>query len=325
MFQYHPAIGYTFIPGIKARVQHEAGGYLVRINQTGFRSEHEFEKKKSPEKFRILIFGDSFTAADGVSNKFRYTDVLESLLPGTEVYNFAIPGTGTDQQYLTFCEYASLLEYDLLIIAVFVENVRRIASRYRIYYSSSGKEGVMTKPYYSLDNGGNLVLHNSPVPQELLSFDNLPGDQLKYLDRGGNFPLIRKVVSKFGSSAKNLVQKVSQYQPLPMYDDSNNPDWLLMKKILEKWVSESKTNTILFTIPLYQYIEETSSPKGYQARFDELDYSKRVIFHDPLPDLLEYTMEDRKKFRFKKDIHPTREFHKALANSLLPVVKSQIV
>ena len=42
--------------------------------------------------------GDSFTAADGVSNRQRYSDLLEARLPGIEVYNFGLPGTGTDQQ-----------------------------------------------------------------------------------------------------------------------------------------------------------------------------------------------------------------------------------
>src|SRR5207253_7860129 len=110
LFQHHPIIGYTFIPNLKIRVESEGGGHLVGTNAAGFRSEHEFAKTKSGGKFRILLFGDSFTAGDGVSNKKRYGDVLENLISGIEIYNFGLPGTGTDQHYLVWREIAK--EYD---------------------------------------------------------------------------------------------------------------------------------------------------------------------------------------------------------------------
>src|ERR1700755_2605937 len=106
LFEYHPVIGYRFIPGLKTRLEHEGGGYLVRTNDAGFRSEHEYTKAKTPGKFRILLFGDSFTAGDAVSNKHRYGDVLETLLPDIEVYNFGLSGSGTDQHYLIWREIA---------------------------------------------------------------------------------------------------------------------------------------------------------------------------------------------------------------------------
>src|ERR1035441_4062657 len=102
IFQYHPVIGYHYIPALRARVLHEVGGYMVRTNATGFRSRHEFLEVKHPGAKRILLFGDSFTAGDGVSNNNRYSDLLETLVPGLEVFNYGIPGTGTDQQYLAY-------------------------------------------------------------------------------------------------------------------------------------------------------------------------------------------------------------------------------
>lgn len=324
LFQYHPIIGYTFIPGINARVNHEAGGYLVRVNRAGFRCEHEFDRKKTDNKFRIIVLGDSFTAADGVSNKFRYTDILEGLLPNVEVYNFALPGSGTDQQYLVFREFAAELEYDLLIISSLVENIRRVASRYRLYVSSSGQTLVMAKPYYSLNDEGNLQLHHCPVPKGPIPQSEITKDQQKFVDRGGNMYAIRKIVNKLGGNTKNFIQMISRYQPLPAYDDQNNSDWLLMKAILKKLIAESKTKTILFPIPLYQHIEGTSSAEGYQARFKELSSPPEIIIHDPLHDLLNYTKKERREFRFKKDIHPTPAFHNALAESLVSIVKSII-
>src|SRR5437588_8209163 len=99
-FEYHPGFAYRFIPGLRARIAHEQGGYLVRVNSSGFRCDHEFVAAKRPGIRRILLFGDSFTAGDRVSSAQRYGDLLERLVPATELYNFGLPGSGTDQHYL---------------------------------------------------------------------------------------------------------------------------------------------------------------------------------------------------------------------------------
>src|SRR5918996_2597362 len=163
LFQYHPVIGYTYIPGIRARVLHRDGGFLIRVNGQGFRCNHEFQEKKS-DKFRVLLFGDSFTAGDGVSNEERFGDQLERMNPGLEVFNFGLPGTGTDQQYLTYQQFASAIDYDLLILAIFVENVRRVDSHYRLYTTDQDELVAYAKPYYVLESG-RLVLKNVPVPK----------------------------------------------------------------------------------------------------------------------------------------------------------------
>lgn len=100
--KYHPRIGYTFMPSVKSRVPWENGGYLLRTNAAGFRSEREFIKERTLDKFRAVLFGDSQTAGNGVSNLSRYSDVVEQLVPNLEVYNYALPGTSADQHYLTY-------------------------------------------------------------------------------------------------------------------------------------------------------------------------------------------------------------------------------
>ena len=107
--EYHETIGYRFIPQLSARIPHEGGGYLVRTNSAGFRCDRELTKEKPPEVFRVLLFGDSFTAGDGVSNQYRYGDLLERQFPGLHVLNFGLSGTGTDQQYLIFREFAKVI------------------------------------------------------------------------------------------------------------------------------------------------------------------------------------------------------------------------
>lgn len=314
LFEYHPTVGYKFIPGLKSRVQHEGGGYLVKTNNLGFRSDIDFQFKKSDKK-RVLVFGDSFTAGDGVSNKFRYTDLLEHSLPNTEIYNFGLPGSGTDQQYLLFQEYAQQFEHDLLIISVLVENIRRVNASYRYFLDATNEVMVWQKPFFEINNG-DLVLKNTPVNPKPMSLRELNGEDKKKVDTGGKFEPLRKFINRLGM--KDFIQKIVRFQPVPEYNKANSPQWILMKTILEFWIRESKVPVLLVPIPLFHHVEESASSRKYQTRFKELSTSCKV--HDPLPDLLKYDAQTRRSFRFEKDIHLTQKGHQALADSILPTL-----
>ena len=101
---YNEKIGHLYVPNINARIINEKGGYYVRTNSLGFRSQIEFKKEKT-RKPRILFFGDSITAGDGASNNERFSELLGVSL-GAEVYNFGLSGSGTDQQCLILENYA---------------------------------------------------------------------------------------------------------------------------------------------------------------------------------------------------------------------------
>lgn len=321
LFQYDPVFGYRFIPGLKTRLLHESGGYLVRVNEAGFRCDHEFDTRKPPGVFRILLFGDSFTAGDGVSNGARYGDVLERALPGVEVYNFGLPGSGTDQQLLIFREYAKKIEHDLVIVGILVENVRRIAARYRIVHQANGSERVAAKPYFTLDSGA-LTLHHAPVPRELKTLESLPEAERRWVDVGGPKPRLRGIVKALGPRVKAMVQRITRYQPVPAFSRPDHPDWLLMRAILEQWISESETPVILVPIPLYQFIEETADARPYQARFAELSAVSGVHVHDPLADFHALPPGSaRRAMRFPTDVHLTPAAHELLGRSLARAVR----
>ena len=316
LFQHDASFGYRFIPGLKARVEHEGGGYLVRVNQAGFRCDHEVRPEKPAGRFRVLLFGDSYTAGDGVSNPHRYGDQLEKLVPGLEVYNFGLPGSGTDQQYLIHRQLAGGLEHDLVLIGVLVENIRRVVARFRPYQTSDGRPLILAKPYFSLGRDDELTLHHVPVPKEPLPVETLPAAERSHVDQGGRLPWLRELVNRAGPRAKDWAQRLTRYQPLPAYDRADDPAWRLLRGILRRWIAETKTRVIVCPIPLYQHVEGTASPRAYQARFAELAEPPRVVVHDPLPDLLRYSHEERRGFRFGVDCHPTKAGHRALAESL---------
>jgi hypothetical protein len=123
---------------------------------------------------------------------------------------------------------------------------------------------------------------------------------------------------------KELAQQLTGYQPLPEYDSAEHPHWRLMRAIIERWVAEHAGRVLLVPLPLYQYVEETADPSGYRSRFAELAAAIDCRLHDPLDDLLAYPKAERRRFRFERDVHPTREGHQALARSLAPAVRAAL-
>ena len=316
LYEYHPVVGYRFIPNLKARIAHEGGGYLLQVNASGFRSNRPFAPARPPGTPRILFFGDSFTAGDAVANHERYTDLLEGML-GAHTYNYGLSSTGTDQQYLAWREFAGDVEHDAVVIAVFVENVRRVVAHYRPHRDASGRERLYAKPYYTLERG-QLALHQVPPRAEPLDQDDLPEVERASVDLGGRYPLLRKVVSAIG--AREAVQRLSHYQPLPAYDTPDSAPWRLLRAILAQWIGALQRPVVLMPLPLPQHLDEVCDAAPYQARFAELARELGCTLHDPLPDFLAYPKAERRRFRWEKDIHFTPAGHRALASSLAPVL-----
>jgi hypothetical protein len=301
---------------MQTRIQHESGGYLIRTNSLGFRSETEFRKEKTENKKRILLFGDSYTAADGVSNKMRYSDVLMRMLNDVEIYNFGMPGTGTDQQYLIYKEFAKDIPHDMVMIVVLVENIRRVNAHYRYYLNDQQQKVVYQKPYFELDRN-ELILKNVPVNPNHINIADLPDTEKETVDEGGRFPGIRKLINEAG--LKELAQTILRYQPLPEYKKNSN-QWLLMKSILLKWFSESNKQVLLVPLPLHQYVEEESDYSHIQNRFNEFRGIEQITVFDPINQLQQFTAEERRKFRYKSDAHLTAYAHETYANIFKPEI-----
>jgi carbamoyltransferase len=321
LYEYHPVVGYRYIPNLKVRVPHEGGGYLMRVNEHGFRSDGSFVRERTPGVRRVLVFGDSFTAGDGVANSLRYTDLLEARLGSCEFYNFGLSSTGTDQQYLVWREFARGIEHDLVMIVVFVENIRRVAAHYRPHRDEQGRERIYAKPYYKLE-GGALRLCQVPPKREPLDETGMSATEAAAIDHGGRFFRLRKVANALG--VKDLLQQLTQYQPLPEYDSPRTPGWQLLRAILAQWIGALDKPVLLVPLPLPQHIDQSCDASGYQERFRELAAELGCRLHDPLPGLLRIEQGARRALRWEKDIHFTPAGHDALARSLEPVITQML-
>jgi carbamoyltransferase len=251
-------------------------------------------------------------------------------VPNLEVFNYALTGSGTDQQYLTYLDCADV-ECDLLIIGLYVENIRRVNHRFLQFLDESGQDVFYAKPYYGIENG-ELVLHQVPVPKRPWTSETLPPEDADHVDRGASIlpgvqDALRRVVPRSALAAvkkfapRDLLQKVTKFQPIPEYDSPDDPSWVLLRKILETWIRGSRTPVLLVTIPMWMFVDGQCDPASYLARFRELASDTGCLLHDPLPDLWQYTADERRAFRFKHDTHLSTKGHEALARSLAPVIE----
>ena len=327
IYQYDPIAGYKFVPEIKARIMHSGGGYLVRTNRAGFQSDHEFIAKKRPDKRRVLLFGDSFTAGEGVSSGFRYSDCLEEMLPDLEIYNYGLPASGTDQHYLLYREYGKPIESDLLVIGVFIENIRRVASRYRRWVDKHGKPILFAKPYFVLQDG-KLALKGSPPQKAGISEAELESTDRQFIARTVRFPRLKKVFNwarenRYLKSAmanrdfRERLMKVMRYQPIKEYDDPQNAGWQVMRSILIEWIKEHDGPVLVVPIPLFHHVAGIADPSSYQARLSEATAAGGGQFFDPLEGMRQTTLQDCRDLYFD-DGHLTKKGHRVLAESLAP-------
>lgn len=322
IFRYDPVIGYRFVPNLKGRVRHEGGGYLVRANASGFRNDIEFKAAPTEGKTRVMVFGDSNTAGDGVSNGKRFSDVIGQRDPSLEIYNFGLPSSGTDQQYLAFREVAADLHYDALLICPMVDNIRRNLQSARMIHSGmQGEMAMLPKPYFELENS-ELILRNSPVPKGTEEIQEEPQEEPSALRT-----LARQAMERADKSLPGLrdwSKKLRRIQLPEAYNSPDHPGWLLMRAILLRWISEAKAPVILCPIPTFEHIFDTIGSQPFRDRFSELSAETGVPFIDLMPEFRKIDMETRRAMCFPTDDHPTVAGHEAFADLILPHLQAHL-
>lgn len=290
---YHPVIGWWFIPEISARLPMDDVFYTVRTNSVGMRADREYDLAKPPGVTRLVVLGDSYSAADGCNNRERYTDLLEAALPGLEILNFACPNTGTDQQILIYEHIASRFEHDAVVMAVLVENMYRCMQTCRPAEDPHERVAFLPKPYFTLD-GGKLTLHNQPVPVERRHRHNL-GDWHCDWPYHPEYPA----------------------DPLALYRFPEGDYWQVMRAIIERGVAAAGRPVFLMPLPLNLHYLQKADAGPYMTRFAEVaDSLPGVTLVDPLPDFLALPLEERRECQFPSNPHYTPRAQRVVAEAL---------
>jgi len=301
---HHPVVGWLYVPGLRARIPHEAGAYWVNTNDTGFRSEHEFSKSRSAGLGRLAVLGDSMTAGDGVSNGQRYTDRLHHLLADTEVYNFAVSGTGTGQQLLIHEDIAVDFDADAFLFAPALLNIERNGSGEAPFLDrASGEVRFYQRPYFALAGNG-LERHNIPVPK---GFRPAPPS--------GGAPARKP--NWISNTLKPAVRGLLGRHPFAQYLSGQDDAWRLMAAILDAFIdSVNGKPVILAPLPSWHYIELGLRPV-YLGRFREIaDRHDNVTLIDVLPGFRALSGASRRACRFETDLHFTPLGHEVVAEQL---------
>ena len=338
LFEYHPVIGYRFIPSLRARVRHEGGGYLVETNPQGFRCRHPLTPQKPADTFRVILFGDSNAAGQGVSNRDRFSDLLEQRIPGLQILNFGLPGSGTDQQYLAWREYAHELEYDLLLLAPLVGTIRRNVQTHRLTQSAWDQRLVLrAKPYFERE-GDDLALHHQPVPKKPVDPASVDPRRANVAANTGTQPdpqqvrqnprqLISRVVHAADRRIPGILglsQKARRLQWPTEYNDPDHRVWRMMTSIVTRWADECPAPFLLGPIPSSLHIQGRVRGENYLARFRELGAEIDADVVDILPAYLEQRRRVRKTFCFPTDKHPNPVAHGLIADALEDTLRARV-
>lgn len=156
--QHHPVRGWAVSSNLRG-VQ-VFGDKVLNTNSMGARGQREYACPKPAGTQRVLVFGDSFTFGDEVSDEETYAHFLEQLLPGVEVVNLGVHGYGHDQMLLYLREVGARYQPDVVLLGFVADDMERNLLGFRDF----------AKPHFEARTTG-LELRGTPVPSpaELLA------------------------------------------------------------------------------------------------------------------------------------------------------------
>lgn len=318
--RYHPVIGYEYIPGIQQTLPRPGGGsYTITINSAGIRSCREFAKPKPVGVFRILAFGDSFAAGQYVSNEQRFSELLERRVPGLEVINFGLEGSGTDQQLLLFEDVGRHYEYDAILLLPFLQNIRRNVAEAREAVDPMTLERVLLpKPRFEL-LGEELVLRNVPVPQDKRVL--IAGDTAALSATDADLSASGRLKSRLNRSRvvrglKHVVYSLVPWEPFPEYKSPHGKAWLLMEAIIRRLKRGAGARPLAIVPVFYSSYVTHRMARNYLARFRALAEGHEIIVIDLLPYFKRLGHEAARCFQEPEDCHFSRLGHLVVADAL---------
>jgi hypothetical protein len=119
-----------------------------------FRDATAVPVEKTPDVFRVLAIGDSYTYGAEVNADQTFSASLQRLRPSSQVLNMGVKAYGLDQAVLKYLRYGRPYRADLVVFGVFgPDYVRAPLSFFRF-----------AKPVFKLDANNELVLTGTPIP-----------------------------------------------------------------------------------------------------------------------------------------------------------------
>ena len=313
---YHRRVGRWCLPNVS--IMHPAEiptmNFSIRTNSIGMRDNRDFNINKG-EKFRLSLYGDSFTFGNGVPVEERFSNQMEDMMDNVEILNFGHSGSGTDHQYLISKHIGSQFETDTVLFLPHVSNITRNKLRYYIRQERDGSLFFAPKPYFELSQG-SLSLRNSIVPKKIIRDGPIfkilssPKYYQKYYrtgwrDKSGNY-LIRSLYELIRKTRmKYILTRAFGHQPYPQYESPSHESWRLMEEIIRKWASETNCAFVVAPLPAWNHVFCPELADGYRSRFRELaTQDNKIKLIDIFPYFINKNfLESIKLFISVKDVH----------------------
>jgi carbamoyltransferase len=285
--RHHPILGYEYIPNTVQTLPTPAGGhYEIRINSAGIRSDREYSLEKPSGLYRILVFGDSMSAGQFLANQSRFSELLERRIPGLEVINFSLEGSGTDQQLLIFEHIGRQYEFDMVILFPFLQNIRRnmVEAREGRDPATLGKV-LIPKPRFELIDG-KLVLRNVPVPKERVAIEEDNKNAVQQTDV--DVSLKRRLKTALSSlpfmpRLKKIIYGAMAWEPFPEYKNPHSPGWKLMAAIIARFKEIAGDKPLVIVPTFYSNYVRFNMARNYWIRFQSLTASPGIHAIDIRP------------------------------------------
>lgn len=304
-----PLIGYRYSPGTRMSLPRPGGGhYEIAVNRDGIRSDREFTRDKPAGVTRIVVLGDSMAAGQFVSNRQRFSELLERRRQGVEIINLALEGSGTDQQVLLYEHVGLQFEHDLVVLLPFLQNIRRnMAAAREAIDPATGGIVLRPKPRFELI-GDRLVLHPPSGGPSAATATDTPK----------TFGItLKNAISRMPGAdvMKKIGYAVMPWEPFPEYRDANSPAWLLMTAIVRRLKTLAGARPVVVAPVFYSNYVRYRMATNYLDRFAELAASG-VHAVNLLPYFTRLGADAVRCFQDPFDMHFSVDGHLVLAEAL---------
>jgi 2-polyprenyl-3-methyl-5-hydroxy-6-metoxy-1,4-benzoquinol methylase len=312
--QHHPTYGYHYVPRVSMTLPRPGGGrYQIAVNADGIRSNRDYARATPANTQRIVVLGDSMPAGQFVSNDNRFSELLERRVPGLEVINLALEGSGTDQQLLVYEELGLQFDHDLVVLLPFLQNIRRnMVDAREAIDAATGKRILRPKPRFELVDG-NLVLRNVPVPRAPLNPDQMRTSEAARAEG------LKTRLSKLPGAGvwRKAIQTLVPWEPFPEYRDPDSPEWLLMAALVRRLKARAGDRPVVVAPTFYANYLRFRMARNYWDRFASLAAIPGVHAIDLLPHFAAASRDDANAcFQEPYDMHFSAFGHLVLADAL---------
>jgi lysophospholipase L1-like esterase len=283
----------------------------LTTNNWGFRGLRDYEMRRPEHTKRVMVLGDSFVFGWGVRDQEVLTAQMESQVQNLEALNLGVAGYGIDQIYISFQKLGLEFRPDYVFIGIYQEDFWRATRAFT--------DAGYAKPYFSVTDSEQLVLHNVPVPEP------------KQM-RVGQFPQVvhRPWVERalWQSALYRVTKKMLARlgKDIGIIDPSLDDEWFLGRAILHELIAEIHSidaEPVILIVPPKEWFKNTK-PTSLQKSLKRFAEREHVPLIDLTPVFAEAASQtELTDYYIKDEWHWTVKGHELVANLLLSYLREQ--